>query len=57
MLEDNDLIKPDFVQMISTAKLNTTGHWWVGEQSEFNFSIKYRPGKNNADQMAPRECH
>lgn len=25
------------------------GHRWVGELYEFNFSIKYRPGKSNAD--------
>lgn len=35
--------------ILSTAKLNATGHRWVGELSGFNFSIKYRPGKNNAD--------
>lgn len=35
--------------VLSTAKLNATGHRWVGELSEFDFSIKYRPGKSNAD--------
>ena len=35
--------------ILSTAKLNATGHRWVGELSEFDFSIKYRPGKSNAD--------
>lgn len=33
----------------STAKLNATGYRWVGELSEFSFTMKYRPGKNNAD--------
>lgn len=32
--------------ILSTAKLNATGHRWVGELSEFDFSIKYRPGKS-----------
>ncbi|KAI5089291.1 hypothetical protein C0J45_20699, partial [Silurus meridionalis] len=35
--------------VMSTAKLNAVGHRWVGELSEFRFSIKYRPGKNNID--------
>lgn len=34
--------------VLSTAKLNATGHQWVGELSDFNF-YKYRPGKHNAD--------
>lgn len=35
--------------ILSTAKRNATGHRWVGELSEFDFSIKNRPGKSNAD--------
>lgn len=35
--------------ILSTAKLNATGHRWVAELADFNFSIKYRPGKHNAD--------
>ncbi|KAI5630534.1 hypothetical protein C0J50_7585, partial [Silurus asotus] len=35
--------------VMSTAKLNAVGHRWVGEFSEFRFSIKYGPGKNNID--------
>ena len=35
--------------IMSTAKLNATGHRWVSELSEFNFHIKYRPGKVNVD--------
>ncbi|CAI5670877.1 unnamed protein product [Oreochromis niloticus] len=35
--------------IMSTAKLNAVGHQWVGELSDFRFSIKYRPGKTNID--------
>lgn len=35
--------------VLSTAKLNAVGHRWVGELADFHFSIKYRPGKSNAD--------
>ena len=35
--------------MLSTAKLRATGLRWVGELSEFNFNIKYRPGKISTD--------
>ena len=31
----------------STAKLNATGHRWVAELSDYNFNIKYHPGKQN----------
>lgn len=33
--------------VLSTAKLNSTGHCWVSELADFNFEIKYRPGKVN----------
>lgn len=35
--------------ILTTAKLNATGHRWVAELADFNFSIKYRPGRNNRD--------
>ena len=35
--------------IMTTAKLNATTHRWVSELSEFNFHIKYRPGKVNVD--------
>ena len=35
--------------VLSSAKLNATGLRWVGELSDFNFSIKYRPGKCHID--------
>lgn len=40
--DNNPLI---YVQ--STAKLNATGHRWVAELADFNFDIKYHPGKSN----------
>ena len=33
---------------ITSAKLDATGQRWVAALSSFNFSIKYKPGKNNA---------
>ena len=35
--------------VLSTAKLNATGHRWVSELAEFTFDIKYRPGRANQD--------
>lgn len=35
--------------VLTTAKLNATGHRWIAELADFNFTIKYRPGKRNAD--------
>ncbi len=35
--------------ILTTAKLNATGHPWVAELADFNFTIKYRPGRCNAD--------
>ena len=35
--------------VLSTAKLNATGHRWVAELSDFSFNIRYRPGKLNTD--------
>jgi hypothetical protein len=34
---------------LSSTKLNATGLRWVGELADFNFTIKYRPGKVNTD--------
>lgn len=42
---DNNLL----TYVLSTAKLNTVGHRWVGELADFHFTIKYRPGKANVD--------
>lgn len=35
--------------VLTTAKLNATGHCWVAELADFNFTIKYRPGKSHTD--------
>lgn len=35
--------------VLTTAKLNATTHRWIAELADFNFSIKYRPGKVNGD--------
>ena len=35
--------------ILTTAKLNATGHRWVAELADYNFSIKYRPSRLNTD--------
>ena len=35
--------------VLTTAKLNATGHRWVSELADFSFTIKYRPGHSNKD--------
>ena len=35
--------------VFATAKLHATGHRWLAELSNYNFTIKYRSGKKNAD--------
>lgn len=35
--------------VLTTAKLNATTHRWVAELADFNFCIRYRPGKLNGD--------
>ena len=35
--------------VLSSAKLNATGLRWIGELADFNFTIRYRPGKAIAD--------
>lgn len=35
--------------VLSTVKLNATGSRWVAELTDFNFTVKYRPGKENID--------
>ena len=34
--------------VLSTAKLDATGHRWVAALANYEFTIKYRPGKQNA---------
>ena len=35
--------------VLSSAKLNAVGMRWVNELADYNFIIKYRPGKENVD--------
>ena len=35
--------------VLTTAKLNAVGMRWINELAEFNFTIQYRPGKENVD--------
>ena len=35
--------------VLTTAKLDATGHRWLAELASFDFDIKYRPGKKNTD--------
>lgn len=39
--------------ILSTAKLDATGHRWVAALAAFDFDILYRPGRNNSDADAP----
>ena len=45
MYSDNN----PYTYVLSTAKLNATGHRWVSELADFNFKIRHRPGKENGD--------
>ena len=35
--------------VLTSAKLNVTGLRWIGELADFNFDIRYRPGKTHVD--------
>ena len=35
--------------ILTTAKLDATGHRWVTALSNYTFSISYKPGRNNTD--------
>ncbi len=35
--------------VLTTAKLDATGSRWLSELSQYQFSIRYRPGKKNVD--------
>lgn len=35
--------------VLTSAKLDATGHRWVTALSSYNFSITYKPGKSNTD--------
>ncbi len=36
--------------VLTSAKLNATGHKWLAALATYDFSIQYRPGKNNTDE-------
>ncbi len=42
--------------VMSSAKLNAAGYCWVGELADFQFEIKYRPGKSNNDADMLSRC-
>ena len=35
--------------ILTSAKLSAVGHRWVAELADFNFCLRYRPGKTNID--------
>lgn len=35
------------MSLLTSTKLDATGHRWLAALSAFNFSIKHRPGKTN----------
>jgi transposase InsO family protein len=35
--------------ILTSAKLDATGHRWVAELANYNFKIEYKPGRNNMD--------
>ena len=35
--------------VLTSAKLDATGHHWLAELSLYDFSLKYQPGLKNAD--------
>ena len=35
--------------ILTSAKLDATGHRWLSVLSTYSFSLKYRPGRNNID--------
>jgi hypothetical protein len=39
----------DIAKHFTTTKLDATGHRWLADLATYDFNIKYRPGKNNAD--------
>lgn len=35
--------------VLSSAKLNATGHRWLAALATYSFSLKYKPGRHNVD--------
>ncbi len=44
MMDNNPL-----TYVLSSAKLNATGHRWLAALATYNFSLKYKPGRHNID--------
>ena len=42
--------------VLTTAKLNATGHRWVSELADFSFTVKYRPGHSTRMQIHYQDC-
>lgn len=38
--------------VLTSAKLDATGHWWVAALAIYVFSIHYHVGKHNVDAVA-----
>lgn len=36
-------------RVLTSVWLNTTADWWVAELVDFNFKVKYGPGKSNVE--------
>ena len=45
MVTDNNPL----TYVLSSAKLDATGHRWLADLSNFSFTIKYKPGPQNKD--------
>lgn len=43
--------------VLTMAMLNKITHKWVTELTDFQFTIKYRPGKKNADVLQDAPGH
>jgi hypothetical protein len=39
----------NFKLVLTSAKLDATGHRWLASLAAFHFDIRYRPGRNNAN--------
>lgn len=37
------------ITILTTVELDATGHGWVAQLSNYNFSIHYKTGKTNVD--------
>lgn len=42
--------------VLSTGKLNATGHRWIAALVSYDFEVKYRPGHTNIDEDLLSRC-